>query len=349
MDRDLAGPGLTVADALTAVAGVCPRSRWSTAGSPTGGCGWPTPWPTTPPRAVLCWAAGSPQSPPWTCAWSACSCTATACRSRVPPAPPPWATRPVRRLGGRKVGQPRRGSGPGRHRAGRAAAPLVPVRPGDAFLAEFAHSDRSRHSSATEVRPRDRPQEMADALIAARTAALPDPALHPQEPLPRRRDGVQGAGARRRAPAAAGEQPHRYEARADQQGQAPRPRHPRTGLRPAHVGHGRCRRGTPVPRRPHPPPGRAGDRLSRRARHRGADDGRRRARGDRGGAPRHRGGGLALREAFRLPDSVADNAGAARVVLGNRGPPSRGTGGPRAARLRLPLPRRRSTPRPAAR
>ena len=51
---------------------------------------------------------------------------------------------------------------------------------------------------------------------------------------------------------------------------------------------------------------------------------------------------------FRLPDSVADNAGAARVVLGARGRAAGSAGGSQCPGLRIPVPGRRSTPPPAA-
>ena len=54
MDRDLAGPGVTTANALTAVAGCCRPSRWSTAGSPTGGSSLSTRSPTTPRPGCWC-------------------------------------------------------------------------------------------------------------------------------------------------------------------------------------------------------------------------------------------------------------------------------------------------------
>ena len=160
------------------------------------------------------------------------------------------------RRGRRRAGQP----GPlrglagqqARRRWGRACAAatsccpgalhrMVPVRPGDVFQAEFAHlgtvtAQFGEQRGGADDRPADGSPTSSSTPSARRTPVAP---LDPQVPVPRHGDGVQGAGARRRAPA-------RRRASAlvgaklgltsavkrDALG------HPRAGLRPADLGHG---------------------------------------------------------------------------------------------------------------
>ena len=129
---DLAGPGVTIADALTADRrACCRRSRSWTAGSPRGGCRSPTPSPTTPRRARSSWADGSPRPPPSTCAWSGCCCY----RNGVPIESAAGAAalgNPARCVGlaGERARLDRPGAAPRRHRPRRPAAPLGAGPPG---------------------------------------------------------------------------------------------------------------------------------------------------------------------------------------------------------------------------
>ena len=211
MARDLAGPGVTIADALTAVAGVLPaieivdsriadwrmQARRHRRRQRLGGQGRRS-------------AAGSPPSPPSTCGCSACCSTATACRSRAGRRRGARQPRSLRRVAGEQAGRAR----PGLRRGDIVlAGPLhrmVPVRPGDVFQAEFAHlgtvtvqfaagarherrvgdpakrrHGRHRHRCAPD---RGRPHPRADR---PRT----HPAVHAKDALPPRRHRLQGAGA----------------------------------------------------------------------------------------------------------------------------------------------------------
>ena len=136
---DLAGPGVTIADALTAVAGVMPAveivdsriASWQVEVADTVADN------ASAGKVVL--GGRITRSPPSTCAWSGCCCSATGYRSRARPARPHWATPHAASSGWRTSSPPDRGLRRGDIVLAGPLHRLVSVRRGDFYQAEFAH------------------------------------------------------------------------------------------------------------------------------------------------------------------------------------------------------------------
>ena len=205
MAGDLTGPGVTTDDALAAIGGALPAHRGG--GQPDRRLADPARRHRRRQRVVGPGRArrrASPRSTGWTCGCSGCCSPATAPRSTAARARPRSATRPAA-WPGWPTRSPR--SAPG-CAAATSCCPgalhrMVPVRPGDAFPGRV-RPPRHRHACGSVRRDgaadrSARHRRRADRGRARRDA---DPAVHPQQPVPRHGDRVHGAGADRRAPAA---------------------------------------------------------------------------------------------------------------------------------------------------
>ena len=307
------GPGVTIADALTAVAGVLPAievvdsriADWRVQVADTvadnasagkvvlGGRITPVTGRRPPPAR----GAALPQRGADRQRGRAPQ------RSATPLAASPWLAN--------KLGAIGRGPAPRRHRARRAVAPdrtgppgrRLPGRVRPPGLGHGAVHRRERgmsaasgiRPSAARAPPAPMPAGSRDALIRAQIDRVPIPPFTRKKPFLRVETAYEAQALARRAPPAGRRAAHRHEAGPDQPGQA------RSALGIHEPVFGRLTSGMLLPpgaaaaaRRAHPPTGRAGDRVPDRRADRGADDGRRRAGRDRGGLPRHRDRRLAL-------------------------------------------------------
>ena len=185
---DLAGPGVTTADALAAIGGVLPaievvdsriadwRSRIADTVADNARAA----------RVVL--GAQRPVEG-WTCACSACCSPATASdrqrrgRGRArPPGRAAWRGWPTRSAGSAGAAPRRRRAGGGLDPDGRRSVPAT------------ASPPSSRTWACVSVRfagwcAMTDPQTMAEALLAAERDAHPDRAVQPAQPVPRREVG----------------------------------------------------------------------------------------------------------------------------------------------------------------
>ena len=204
MARDLAGPGVTVADALTAIGGVLPAIEVVDSRIADWRISSPTPSRTTRPAAgSSLGGADHPGRRARPAADRRAALPQRRHRSTAAPAPRPSATRPAAWRGWRTSSA----------RLGRG------LRRGDIVLPGAAAPDgagAARRRLPGRVRPPRRASPCSSAGGRRMTGSAGDrrrpdrgrarphahPPVHPHAALPRRRDGLQGPGAVRRAPAA---------------------------------------------------------------------------------------------------------------------------------------------------